>query len=235
MSRKQTASDIRRVNEKPNNLRSEYVALSNYFNSLVSFRLTLLGFYLAAIGFMVSGTWPIPIPVSLLGILLTIALYLFELRTRILFHHLSKRAIEIEQVEWEYREGELPFYSRQFPTYLERYSVNITGSYYTASTKIFGIIPIKGKFITHSFALDLIYIGILLFFMASTAISIVNRSSPPLVMTTPTVTITSTSTETQTATPGVAPTLTPSSTQVFIPTASSTEATRSLNQSNTYP
>ena len=60
-------------------LRTEYAALSGYFGNVVSFRLTLLGFYLASIGLIVAGGWPIPIPVSILGAVLTISLYIFEL------------------------------------------------------------------------------------------------------------------------------------------------------------
>jgi hypothetical protein len=174
MSKKQIVSDNDGINEKAGNLRAEYAALSNYFNSLISFRLTLLGFYIAAIGFLVSSTWPIQFHVSVLGILLTLSLYLFELRTRILFQHLSKRAIEIEQIEWGFKEGELPFYSRQFPTFLELYDVKNDNDYYATPIKIFNKYPVKWKNISHSFALDLLYIGILIFFLFSITLSIIN-------------------------------------------------------------
>ena len=41
---------------KPDDVRAEYSALSSYFNTVVSFRFTTLGLYLAAVGFIVSGT-----------------------------------------------------------------------------------------------------------------------------------------------------------------------------------
>lgn len=40
----------------PADVRTEYAALSSYHNVVVTFRFTLLGFYLAASGFIVSGT-----------------------------------------------------------------------------------------------------------------------------------------------------------------------------------
>jgi hypothetical protein len=162
------------------NLRAEYAALSNYFNSLITFRLTLLGFYLAAIGLIVAGTnWPIPLPISLLGIVLTVSLYIFELRTRILFHHLAKRAIEIEQVNWNFKgqKDALPFFSRQFPQYLESYEV-IKDDYFATSIQILGKIKtIRSKFVSHSFALDILYWGVLIFFIVSAVSQIIVVSS----------------------------------------------------------
>ena len=40
--------------EKAANLRTEYTALSSYFNQVVTFRITILGIYLAAVGIIVS-------------------------------------------------------------------------------------------------------------------------------------------------------------------------------------
>lgn len=162
------------------NLRAEYAALSNYFNSLITFRLTLLGFYLAAIGLIVAGTnWPISLPISLLGIVLTVSLYIFELRTRIIFHHLAKRAIEIEQVNWNFKgqKDALPFFSRQFPQYLESYEV-IKDDYFATSIQILGKIKtIRSKFVSHSFALDILYWGVLIFFIVSAVSQIIVVSS----------------------------------------------------------
>ncbi|MFC1635197.1 hypothetical protein ACFL5Z_10165 [Planctomycetota bacterium] len=39
----------------PNDIRSEYAALSSFHNSVVSYRFTLLGFFVAAVGIILSG------------------------------------------------------------------------------------------------------------------------------------------------------------------------------------
>lgn len=173
------------------NLRTEYSALSSYFSSIVGFRLTLLGFYLAAIGLIFSGDWPVPIPVSCLGIVITLSLYIFELRTRILFHHLAKRAIEIEQVDWKNKNkaelakpeeknhnSALPLFSRLFPLDLEQYNLNskISEVYSETPAMIFQKIPIKGVFISHSVALDIIYLFILVFFFISIFCNLLSNS-----------------------------------------------------------
>jgi hypothetical protein len=112
------------TDEIAEDLRVEYVALSHYYSTLIGFRLTLLGFYLAAIALILSNTWPISFPRVVLALLLTISLYLFELRTRTLFHHLAKRGMEIEQHNWKYKQRSVrPFFSRQFPSYLKLYGV----------------------------------------------------------------------------------------------------------------
>jgi len=142
------------------NLRAEYVALSNYLNSLIMFHLTLLGFYLAANGFIVARTsWFISLPTSLLGILFTVSLYIFELCIHILFHHLAKWAIEIEQINWNFksRKNALSFFIRQFPQYLESYEM-IKGDHFATLIQILGKIKtIRSKFVSHSFALNILY------------------------------------------------------------------------------
>lgn len=150
-------------------LLTEYLALSNFFNTLITFRLTLLGFYIAAVGLIVSGNWPIPIPISMLAIVITVALYLFELRTRILFHHIAKRAISIEMVDWDLKnyQDELPFFSRLFPQFIKPYIVNSKFDYYSTPIKILGFITFRWKYLRHSLALDMLYLGMLIFFIIS--------------------------------------------------------------------
>ncbi len=151
--------------ELAEDLRVEYSALSNYYSTLIGFRLTLLGFYLAAVALLLSNTWPFPFPTVVLALLLTSSLYLFELRTRTLFHHLAKRGIEIEQVNWNYKQHDVrPFFSRQFPLYLKRHG--IIERDYSTRLKILGLIPVNVS-VTHSLALDLMYIGLFIFLLIS--------------------------------------------------------------------
>jgi len=154
------------------NLRMEYSALSQYHNSLVTFRLTLLGLFLAAIGFIVGDAWPIPLHICVLGLFITFCLYIFELRTRVLLESIARRGAKIEQNEWNFQSEtpKLSFYSLQYPDKeIRNYGINL---------KILGKIPIENfpilnkVRISHSVALDYLYLGLLIFFLVAMTISI---------------------------------------------------------------
>jgi hypothetical protein len=160
------------------NLRTEYSALSQYHNSLVTFRLTLLGLFLAALGFIIGDTWPIPLHICVLGLFFTFCLYIFELRTRVLFESIARRGVEIEQNEWNFQSKtpKRSFYSLQYPDKeIRNYGTNL---------KILGKIPIE-KFpilnkvrISHSVALDYLYIGLMIFFLVALTLSIFPSLQP---------------------------------------------------------
>jgi hypothetical protein len=110
-------------NDRDENLRTEYAALSNHYNTIIGFRITLLGFYIATIALLVGDLCPIPLSRSLLGIFLTFGLGWFEMRSRDIFHNLARRGILIERNEWDFKgqgqdkeyEELRPHYSRLFP------------------------------------------------------------------------------------------------------------------------
>ena len=95
------------------NLRTEYSALSSYFNTIVTFRFTTVGFFIAAVGLIVGSSPSKEKAFLLLGI--SISLWLLELRNRSLFTNLAYRGIQIEREFWGYRglSAYDPFYSRQ--------------------------------------------------------------------------------------------------------------------------
>jgi len=113
MSNRDTSSDPQdKVTPiDPEDIRTEYFALSSFFNTVITFRFTTLSLYLAAVGFIVSGTLSKEKAALLLGI--SIALWLLELRNRSLFHNLAERGIQIEREYWGYRGPKAyePFYS----------------------------------------------------------------------------------------------------------------------------
>lgn len=84
--------------EKAANLRTEYTALSSYFNQVVTFRITILGIYLAAVGIIVSKEQSNLI-INLFLAFLTIVVWCLDLRNRTLYTNLSDRGIQIEE-EW---------------------------------------------------------------------------------------------------------------------------------------
>ncbi len=160
------------------NLRTEYAAISQYHNSLVTFRLTLLGFFLAALSFIIGDTWPIPWHICVLGLFLTFCMYIFELRTRVLFEAIGRRGVRIEQDEWGFRSETLkhPFYSLQYPyKEIRNYGIELEIWGAVSIEKI----PILRKVrISHSFALDCLYTGLMIFFLMALILSISSSLQP---------------------------------------------------------
>ena len=95
------------------NVRAEYAALISFHNSIVTHRFTLLGFFLASVGLLHQNGLNIMEAIFIL--LLTPILYLIECRNRVLYTHMSRRAMEIEIDHWELnwrRDKTLPLFSR---------------------------------------------------------------------------------------------------------------------------
>jgi hypothetical protein len=163
------------VNEKPTaeseNLPVIYNSLLAYINSVVTFRFTTLGFFLAAVGLILAGT-PSLGKYILLS-LITIALYIIELRNRFLKNELE---VETKQIvhKWHYNEDKEGYYTQPNFTTIFGLIINeedeIKGyKGYNSSkdprilkTGFFGIPRLKIK-ITHSFALDILYFSIFLY------------------------------------------------------------------------
>ena len=97
----------------PEDVRTEYAALSSYATTVVRFRFTLLGFYLAAVGLIVASSLSKEKAALLLG--LTVVLWLLELRNRSLLNNLAQRGMQIEREYWGYRGRRAydPFFSHQ--------------------------------------------------------------------------------------------------------------------------
>lgn len=213
------------MTEAKENLRTEYAALSEYHTSLISSRLTLLGFFLAGLGLLIGDTWPISLPKCFLGLLLTICIYIYELRTRILTQAIAKRGAEIEQNDWKFNSKiarTQPLFSLQYPkTEIPNYNIDL---------KLFGKIklrniPVLGKLrISYSVALDLLYIGLIFFFIISVGCSIFTASQSSL-MPLPTATSAATAISTTSSTmspPTLTATQTLTKTPTIILTATST-------------
>ena len=139
------------------NLRAEYSALSGYFNTVVTFRFTTLGFYLAAVALICGGETPSKSKAFVLFVI-SVSLYLVELRNRTLYKNLSDRGIQIECECWGYNGGKSyePFFShmmRPEPSPTKNLSKDSMPP--PDYPKVFGIaLPFE---VTHSFALDILF------------------------------------------------------------------------------
>jgi len=81
-------------------LNTEYSSISSYFNQVINFRFVSFGFFITVIGLLFSevsnGTLPINTRYWVI-LILTILVWMLELRNRSLSAQLSKRAKEIEE------------------------------------------------------------------------------------------------------------------------------------------
>jgi hypothetical protein len=147
----------------PDNLRAKYNALSAYINAVVTFRFTTLGFFLAAVA-LILGVKP-SCEKYLILFLITLSLYIIELRNRFLKNELELPAMQIEQ-HWGYFENGKKNIQLK-PTTI--FFIVINRKYIIPEddkdkfNKHLGIIFQKPRFITHSIALDILYISILLY------------------------------------------------------------------------
>ena len=106
--RRQTSDDDQE------NLRTEYQSLSQFFNTVVTFRFTVLGFFLAALALLLStGLTPTK---GIAILLIDTALWLVELRNRTLYDNLSARGMQIERENWGYSGARAyhPFFSHLY-------------------------------------------------------------------------------------------------------------------------
>jgi hypothetical protein len=83
------------------NLRTEYSAICSNLNQLASFRFTLVGFYVAAIGLIASGGLGNDKFILLLWI--SLCFWILELRNRGLHSNMAERGAQIEREYWGYR------------------------------------------------------------------------------------------------------------------------------------
>lgn len=83
------------------NLRIEYKEIANKCNFLLTVRFTLLGFYLASTGLVVSTK--VEGSNALLFILISIGTWIIELKSRALNHNIHQRGIAIEEI-WRIEE-----------------------------------------------------------------------------------------------------------------------------------
>jgi hypothetical protein len=139
--------------EGPENLRVKYSTLQAYINSVVTFRFTTLGFFLAAVALILSGT-PCRGKFILLS-LITFALYIIELRNRFLKNDLGEQAWQIEK-KWGIIEDYKPD-----PTTIFGMVIN------TKDEKTENGKPKREPFgtfltpkITHSLGLDILYFSV---------------------------------------------------------------------------
>jgi hypothetical protein len=152
------------ITETPDekNIRTEYGAICANLNQLASFRFTLIGFYIAAMGLIVSGTPDKDNFVLMLWI--SLCFWILELRNRGLHTNMSDRGMQIEREYWGYK-GEAayePFIShwrKEKPSHDPKASEPSTPD--KESVKFLFWKTKLPDFINHSVGLDLLFLGVI--------------------------------------------------------------------------
>jgi len=161
------------LTDEPENLRVKYSTLLAYINTVVTFRFTTLGFFLAGVALILGGTPSLG--KYLLLTLITFSLYIIELRNRFLKNDLEVPAKLIEK-EWgyvvnpneDYKAAYTTCFNIVLPVKFFKSKNDITDNDIRENDNkeiwgiLFGIIFLKPK-ITHSIAFDILYISVLVF------------------------------------------------------------------------
>lgn len=171
----------------PDEARAEHRACVDYHIALVNSRFTIVGLYVAAMGFIAGAvfkeviSWDFRAAVSLLACWLTACLWILELRSRALFTNVAHRGIDIERRYWKLDGEELMsgFFSRQhkLPAKTEELDSSAAPRRKKPDRPVLGWSPDAAisekwsRFISHSMGLDLLYAGGLVFWACSTVIS----------------------------------------------------------------
>ena len=87
--------DVRAQEKSEKLLPLEYQAISGYFIKIIDFRFIVFGFYITAIGLLFSGA--IESYKLVVIIILTVFIWLLEIRNRALANNLIERGIKIEE------------------------------------------------------------------------------------------------------------------------------------------
>ena len=145
-------------------VQTEYEAICANLNQLASFRFTLIGFYVAAMGLMSSASPGREKFILMLWI--SVCFWILELRNRGLHTNMSDRGMQIERNYWGYRGKRAyePFISRwrkekpandpeaDEPSELSKDSVKL----FVWKAKLPG-------FVSHSLGLDLLFSGAIVY------------------------------------------------------------------------
>lgn len=171
--------------QTPDDVRTEYAALVEYFNNVIRDRYTIAGLYAAAVGLIANvvlagtSTWEARTAGSLLACWITACLYVLDLRSRSVYTNIAHRGIDIEHRIWGLVESSwyAGFFSRQFkvpPVGADNQKVpqkpgpdrpKISWMETPISERV-------SRYISHSFGLDLLYSGSFVFWSIALVVSI---------------------------------------------------------------
>jgi hypothetical protein len=160
------------VDPNRDDLRTEYGVIGSYTTALTGARFQTVAIYLAAVGLIASNGAPSRLTATLM-LVVSVGLWLLELRNRDMLERLGERGTRIEKKEWRYR----PVSKRESEGGSERGPK--PGSIPTKGGAGFFLDgPVRPRlrllttdpieipeplawFLTHAFAIDLVFLGVI--------------------------------------------------------------------------
>lgn len=152
------------ITETPDekNIRTEYNAICANLNQLASFRFTLVGFYVAAMGLIAAANPGKDRFILMLWI--SLCFWILELRNRGLHTNMSDRGMQIEREYWGYtgKKAYEPFIShwRKEKPINDPEAIE-PSELHKESVKLFFWKTKLPDFVTHSLGLDLLFLGVI--------------------------------------------------------------------------
>jgi hypothetical protein len=147
-----------------NYIDTEYKAICANLNQLASFRFTLIGFYVAAIGLIVAAN-PGKDKFALM-LWISLCFWILELRNRGLHTNMSERGMQIEREYWGYNNKRVyePFISHwsKKPPALDSKTHDVPEPANEIVKFFFWKIPLSDR-ISHSLGLDFLFLGVIVY------------------------------------------------------------------------
>ena len=151
-------------NPDPNNLRSEYSVIGSYVTQMTGMRFQTIAIYLAALGLVFSRGAPSS-PTAGLILVVSVGLWILDLRNRDLLKRLGERGRTIEQV-WGYQKdpttgagGAGFFHDETVPARLRLFTADRPFSD-----------RLSPRLISHALGIDLIFVAVIVYAVALLAL-----------------------------------------------------------------
>lgn len=140
---------------------AEYNNLSHYFSTVITFRFTTVAFFIAAVALMLRINNP-TIYHYILLFLISVGIWLVELRNRAIFYNLIERGWEIEKKWADHEKGILPFFTHMTPwDAAKKYPKIPEESRRFDKTRILWFTRFSARCISHTMGLDIIYLSVI--------------------------------------------------------------------------
>jgi hypothetical protein len=137
----------------PDDLRAEYAVIGSYITAMTGMRFQTVTIFLAAVGLIASGGNQSP-RTGLLILVLSVGLWILDLRNREVLKRLGDRGIQIEEREWHYKDQGAAGSSGFFLDRDKRAGIRLLS--------LGPLVPpdILGRFLSHAFAIDVVFLGV---------------------------------------------------------------------------
>lgn len=135
------------------NLRTEYSVIGSYVTAMTGMRFQTVAIYLAALGLILGREGTPSWPTLSLILVVSVGLWILDLRNRDILQRLGDRGKEIEQSFWSYPEGSETgfFLDREVKAQLKLATFKIS-----PNSKL-----LPRRLISHAFAIDLIFVAVI--------------------------------------------------------------------------